>query len=409
MAAVRVVLAAALLLSSAAVLFATWRSATTARRLGDQAIERTALALGTSVEKAISTGKSGKELREILSDRIVAYALVAGRDGTIRFHLNPELVGTRLPPSGPDALVPSDGPVLRRITLGLGTPAYAYDYPLASGQSAETLRLVLHVGATERLGREARQLWLTVSIVVSLLTGAGIALDRMLFRLLALRDEMDRRERLSLIGQMTATLAHEVRNALWGVKGYAQWLDEKLSPEHPGKPDVSAIVEGTDRIEGIVDALLQYSREETYHLEPVLVGPVLDDALSEAATGWPGVLQNEAGDGASVLADREKLRRVIVNGLRNALDAMGAGGTLTVRVGEVGRLVSIAIEDTGGGLTPEAAGQVFTPFFTTKTNGTGLGLAYSRKVIEGMGGEIHLQNGTEGAVLTIRLPHGEDV
>lgn len=404
--AFRVALASAFLLCSAAVIFATWQNEATARWLGDRAVESTGLALATSVENALRAGKSGKELRAILSDRVVAYALIAAADGTILFHVNPDLVGTRLPEIGPEALSPARGPSLRRVRLRLGPTAYAYDYPLRTDGRMEVLRLVLHMGTLDRLEREARQLWTTVVAVLALLAAAGVGLDRLLLRQIALRDEVARRERLSLIGQMTATLAHEVRNALWGVKGYAQWLDEKLAPEHPGKPDVAAIVAGAGRIEGLVEALLGYSREESYRLEPVPVAPLIDEALSGTVSGWGGSLRSEVDAATSVLADRGKLLAVLVNAVRNSLDAMGPRGTLTLRTASSDRGVTIEVEDTGGGVSADAQTRIFTPFFTTKVNGTGLGLAYSRKVVEGMKGTITLHNRAGGAVLTVCLPRG---
>ncbi|MBI5441410.1 MAG: hypothetical protein HY900_09395 [Deltaproteobacteria bacterium] len=407
--AVRAFLAVALALSSAGILFATWQSLATARELGDRALESAARALSASVENALRAGKSEAEVRSILSDRVVAYALIAGPDGTIRFHVNRELVGTRLPATGPNSRDRPEPPVGRTVTLGVGTPAYQYDYPLRGPDgSSETLRIVLHLGAVDRLGVQSRRLWLIVGGVLSLLAGAGLTLDRMLTRLVALRDRMERQERLSLVGQLTATLAHEIRNALWGVKGYAQWLDEKLPAESPGKADVASILQGTGRIENLVDGLLRYARDETYRLEAVRLAPLVDEAVSTAASGWAGTLTVDVAETAAAWADREKLLRVLVNGIRNALQAMSGEGRLTITGASTGGTAWIRLEDTGAGFPPEAAAKLFTPFYTTKTDGTGLGLAYSRKVLEGMKGMIQLDNGARGAILTLRLPRAKD-
>jgi len=105
------------------------------------------------------------------------------------------------------------------------------------------------------------------------------------------------------------------------------------------------------------------------------------------------------------MADPEKLRRVLANGIRNATQAMHGGGCLRISAGLEGRWASIRIEDTGPGIPETELTRLFTPFHTTKTDGTGLGMAYSKKVIEGMGGGIELANRVDGAgaVLTIRL------
>ncbi|MDA8123742.1 MAG: ATP-binding protein, partial [Deltaproteobacteria bacterium] len=107
-----------------------------------------------------------------------------------------------------------------------------------------------------------------------------------------------------------------------------------------------------------------------------------------------------------VTADREKLERTIQNGVRNAIEAMGESGELAIFLANKRHRTAISIEDTGPGIPNADRARIFTPFFTTKTVGTGLGLAYSRKVVEGMGGHIDLQNRTDraGAILTINLP-----
>jgi signal transduction histidine kinase len=105
------------------------------------------------------------------------------------------------------------------------------------------------------------------------------------------------------------------------------------------------------------------------------------------------------------LADPDKLRRVLLNGVRNAIQAMGGAGVLKVTAQSEGHRLVIRIEDTGPGIPASELSRLFTPFHTTKTDGTGLGLAYSKKVIEGMKGGIELSNRDEGgAVLAIHLP-----
>ncbi len=105
-------------------------------------------------------------------------------------------------------------------------------------------------------------------------------------------------------------------------------------------------------------------------------------------------------------ADREKLYRALVNGVRNASEAMGEDGTMRILAARDGRWAELRIEDTGPGLSADAASRIFTPFYTTKADGTGLGLAYADKVVRGMDGSVELKNrkGSRGAVLAIRLP-----
>lgn len=401
----RVALAALIAMGGLAVVYATAESLRTARELGDRALEGSALAISSSVERALRSGKNPEEVRAILADRVVAYALIADSRGKVLFHLNPELEGETLPDVGGVAEKTKG----TKVMLGLGTPGYEYNYPLKleSGEPL-TLRVVLHTGSIDTMGEQGRRLWLIIGGVLVLLVGAGVALERSLAAMTRLRDEMERRERLSLIGQMTATLAHEIRNAVWGVKGYTQWMAEKLPPDSPAHEDVEKILVGTGRIEHIVDDLLLFSREESYSLEGVALAPVVAEVAALVGASWPGEIKIEVDEAHKVRADRNALHRVLLNGARNAVQAMGGGGMLTIASRKYGGAVVIELADTGGGIAKEAAEKLFTPFFTTKADGTGLGLAYSKKAVEALGGEISLKNRERGAVLTIRLPAAEE-
>ncbi|KRT73894.1 MAG: sensor histidine kinase, two-component system, NtrC family, sensor histidine kinase HydH [Deltaproteobacteria bacterium CSP1-8] len=406
--ALRAALFTFLLLSSAAVLYATRLNARTAQTLAEISLESTALALSTSAETALRAGgiRAEGEIRDILSDRVVAYALIAGEDGTVLFHSNPGLAGTKLQETGLEEWLRSGKTYGRRVSLGTGLPAYEFNYLLRSPDGkAEILRLVLHTTQADRILSDARKMWWTVGAVLLLLWAVGIALERVLTRHLRLHAEVERRERLALIGQMTATLAHEIRNALGSVKGYTQWVDEKVEEEDPRKKALGIVLRGTERIESLVNDLLLFSREESYSAEPVDPIPLLKETVAAEASGWAGKVEVKTVPGMRALADPDKLRRVLVNGVRNAIQAMGGGGVLKITARPERHRLVIRIEDTGPGIPAAELPRLFSPFHTTKTDGTGLGLAYSKKVIDGMKGGIELSNREEGgAVLAIHLP-----
>jgi two-component system sensor histidine kinase HydH len=404
----RAVLFTFLLLSSVAVLYATGLNARTAQTLAESSLESTALALSTSAEIALRAGgiRAEGEIRDILSDRVVAYAMIAGENGAVLFHTNPDLVGTRLGEMGLKEWLRSGKTYGRRIRLGTGIPAYEFNYLIRSPDGkVEILRLVLHTTQADRILSDARKMWWTVGAVLLLLWAVGIALERVLTHHLRLQAEVERRERLALIGQMTATLAHEIRNALGSVKGFTQWVDEKVDEADPRKKALGIVLRGTERIESLVNDLLLFSREESYSVEPVDPIPLLKETVAAEASGWAGEVEVKAVPGMRALADPDKLRRVLLNGVRNAIQAMEGGGVLKITARPEGHWLVIRIEDSGPGIPASELPRLFSPFHTTKTDGTGLGLAYSKKVIEGMKGEIVLSNREEGgAVLAIRLP-----
>ena len=406
-AALRVSLAFFLLLSTAAILFTTAESTRSARSLATQALESTALALSSSAETALRSGgnKMGGEIRQILSDRVVAYALIAGQDGTIQFHTNPRLVGSHL--SREDQNWPSGTAFGRTITLGTGLPAYEFNYILHRLDGVpELLRMVLHTTPADRIVAGAERMWWTVGVVLILLWTVGILFERIFTRHLRLREELEKGHRLALVGQMTAVLAHEIRNALGSIKGYAQWVDEKIGEKDEKKAGLAAVLRGSERIETLVNELLLFSRQETYRLEPIDLSSLIQDLIPLWVSPWQGRIELGIGTKTKVIADREKLERVLGNGLRNAVEAMGEAGTLRVSGFHDEQWIEIRIEDTGHGIPEKEIPRLFTPFHTTKTGGTGLGLAYSKKVMEGMRGRIALANrqGGGGAILTLRLP-----
>lgn len=401
-----------LTISSAAILYTTAQSIRMAESLADQALESTALSLSTSAEMELRAGhgRAGDQIRQLFSDRVVAYALIAHEDGTILFHTNPSLVGSALTEEGLDQWLKSGKASGERITLKTGLPAFQFNFPLhrPDGQ-AELLRLVLHTTPADRIISRTQRMWWTVGLVLAVLWTLGILFERMFLRQLRLREELDKKEKMALIGQMTAVLAHEIRNALGGIKGYAQWIGEKMDPADPKKIGVGFVLKGTDRIESLVNDLLLFSRDESYAVISLEPDPLIREALEQEASFWEGKVDLSVEPGTAFMGDREKITRVLSNGIQNALQSMGKDGTLRLSVRSEGRWIEIRIVDSGSGVPNEELPLLFVPFHTTKTSGTGLGLAYSKKIIEGLGGTITLFNLPEGpgACLSIRLLRAE--
>ena len=150
------------------------------------------------------------------------------------------------------------------------------------------------------------------------------------------------------------------------------------------------VLKGSDRIESLVNDLLLFSRRENYNIESFEAGSLIKEALLSAAPLWEGSVEMHIEPGMQIRADRDKLQRVFFNGIQNAVQAMGKEGKIQISAQNKGRLAQIEIKDTGPGIPESELPRLFTPFYTTKTNGVGLGLSYSKKVIEGMDGQIEL-------------------
>ena len=398
---------AALLAASAGIISSTSFADRAVGTLASQSLESTARGISLAAEQLLRTedGRS-VQFERLFSERIVAYALIAARDGTILFHTNPDLRGAPFDDRGAFSRLSEGAAASRRALLGTGRPVLLYDRLLQQQDGRPALlRLALHTVETDRLTARVGRLWWSVGAVLLLLWAGGLLVVVLAARAEKHRREAERGESLALIGQMTSTLAHEIRNAIGSVKGYAQLAAERTEAGDPRAPQLATVLRGVSRIEHLVGELLLFSREERFAVTDFDPAPLLSTIASSVAP-WPGRVELDLEPGLRVRADAEKLERVVTNGVRNAIQAMGAAGLLRVKLRRRGGRVAIQIEDTGDGIAPEALPKLFTPFYTTRTTGTGLGLAYAKKVVEGMGGTIELKNreGATGAVFTVLLP-----
>jgi two-component system sensor histidine kinase HydH len=405
-------LVAALLVTvSAAVFWATRANDRTALELARLSLEGTARGLAASAEASLRHGgRAGlRGVAGVFADRVVAYALVVDGRGTVIFHTNPAIEGTLLPPGDRPAPA-AEGFSAGLVPMGTGLTGYRFDTRVTGVEGHPLdLRIVLHSTPADLVLERARTLRWTIAAVLGLLWAGGGVLLLSLRRLVTLEEAAARRERMALVGQMTATLAHEIRNTLGSLKGFAQLADEKTPPGDPRKESLAMVTGGAIRLEGLVTELLLFAREESLKVGPVDLPALADEATAATLAGWEGRATIDVPARTWVRADREKLLRALVNVLRNAREAAGPAGSIAVAAATRGKWVTLAVTDSGPGLLPETRGRLFQPFFTTKADGTGLGLAYARKVTEGMGGTIDLDDAPGGgAVLTFRLRKGEN-
>lgn len=398
---------AVLLAASAGILSATYLADRAVRTLALQSLESTGRGISLAAEQVLRTeAGSVVQFERLFSDRIVAYALIAAADGTVLFHTNPDLRGAPFDDREAFGRLAAGAAASRRALLGTGRPVLLYDRLLQQDQGRPALlRLALHTVETDRLTARIGRLWWSVGAVLLLLWAGGLLVVVLAARAEHHRREAERGESLALIGQMTSTLAHEIRNAIGSVKGYAQLAAERTDAADPRAQQLATVLRGVARIERLVGDLLLFSREERFTVAAVDPAPLLATIATSVAL-WPGRVELDLEPGLTVRADAEKLERAVTNGVNNAVQAMGEAGQLRIVLRRRGHLVEIRIEDTGEGIPPVSLPKLFTPFYTTRATGTGLGLAYAKKLVEGMGGRVELANrrGAAGAVFTVLLP-----
>ena len=224
-------------------------------------------------------------------------------------------------------------------------------------------------------------------------------------------------ERLAIVGTMSAQLAHEVRNPLGSIRLNVDLLDDQIttmaqSSSHPAdecKTLITQFRQELKRIKQVVDGYMSLVRQPQLEIRPVAVNPMLSKNL-RMVTGYltasnVKAFQDFDRDLGFVETDADKLWQVLMNLLGNAHDAMPFGGQLTVRTRTVDNEVQISVIDNGCGMTPEQLAQLNTPFYTTKPNGTGLGLVLVHQIMADLGGHVlcESQRGV-GTTFTLCLP-----
>jgi signal transduction histidine kinase len=215
-------------------------------------------------------------------------------------------------------------------------------------------------------------------------------------------------ERLAALGEMAATVGHELRNPLGVLTNSLFLIRTAVAPDAGER--LARQLDTADREVAaatlIVSDLLEFSRPRAANPTPVDVTELLDEAVSVAPPPTGITITHEGAPAAHVLADRDQLRQVVLNLLTNAYDAMPDGGQVTLSARTTREDIEIAVADTGVGMDDETRAQVFDPFFSLKVKGTGLGLAVSKRIVEAHAGSLTMtsQQG-HGCTATIRLPH----
>jgi signal transduction histidine kinase len=233
----------------------------------------------------------------------------------------------------------------------------------------------------------------------------------------SLRDARERLvhgERLAAIGEMAANLAHELKNPLVTIGGFAGRLVKWLPSDSREHLYADTIVKEIGRLERMLADILAFSRKPTICYNICDVGEILVDCFASCATTLEDqsiALAKSFEDGPwTTLGDAYQLKQVFLNLVLNACEAMPDGGTLHVSLGKVSldkKCILVSIRDSGGGVPADMLPKIFNPFFTTKPHGTGLGLAIVNRILLNHGGSIEVRNEGNGAVFTVTLQQVE--
>ena len=226
---------------------------------------------------------------------------------------------------------------------------------------------------------------------------------------LRLEEKLRQAEHLSAIGEMTAGISHEIRNPLGIIKSSAQLLKKKMEKLEAKTIIPDIIVEESTRLDNIITDFLDFAKPKTPDLHLCRVENIIEKNISYLTPQIEDnnftIIREISGNLPEILADSSMLYQAFLNILINAFQSMKNNGSITIRVGHNSGSIVINFIDTGEGVPDEVLKKVWTPFFTTKDTGTGLGLGIVKNMIESHNGTITITNEqSKGANVEIRLP-----
>ncbi len=227
-------------------------------------------------------------------------------------------------------------------------------------------------------------------------------------QVLEAHEAVRRSDRLAALGQLTAGLAHELRNPLGTIKASSEMLNQQLSRENEVAREVAGFISTeVDRTNSLVTRFLQFARPLQLRLESADLAKMLDRAIAAAQREVPEIViyKNYAPEIPPFPMDAELMERVFYNLALNAAQASPPGATVTVKTRAEGRTAEIAVIDRGAGIDPKQMKDIFNPFFTTKPAGVGLGLAIVAKIVDEHGGKIAVESEPgKGSIFCVSLP-----
>jgi two-component system sensor histidine kinase HydH len=230
-----------------------------------------------------------------------------------------------------------------------------------------------------------------------------------------LQQEVERTKRLASLGSLAAGVAHEIRNPLSSVKGFATYFRERLKDSPQDRDTATTMIQEVERLDRVIGQLLEFARPSTLKIKPVRVTDLIRHSLKliegDARTKGIEVKVELPANLPKALMDADRMNQVLLNLYLNGIQAMDGGGVLQVKVSrdDARKLTTITVSDNGRGIEPADQERIFDPYFTTKSDGTGLGLAIVHKILDAHGGSIKVRSQTgAGTTVTMTLPDGEE-
>ncbi len=265
---------------------------------------------------------------------------------------------------------------------------------------------IIERGEISYVTPSGRKIWLGLTLS-PLKDREGRTIGRILIftdltQLKALEAQMELRSRLSSLGEISAGIAHELRNPMAVIAGYTQLLSKNADLSL--KPTVDAITREINVMNRIITDFLSFARPAELAISDVDLRKIVENCIATLLSGRNDIKTHLDIEQMPVIkGDEVLLRQAFTNLIQNAVEAMPAGGDLAIK-SSTGDLLEVTVSDTGPGVSEDMADKIFLPFFTTKDKGTGFGLSLVQKIIVSHGGSISVDSSDKGATFRIKLP-----
>lgn len=319
-------------------------------------------------------------LSDILTDEKwegIAYVALYDEKGTIVLHSNPNLIGEKglqIDLNNPE------NPHYHRLILGTGEEIFSSDTKIKIQNSNYILRVALHLYPTKNLLKNAETYLFFILTSAFIITLLGIFAIYFYSKIEQMQIKMKELEKLSMF---SSVLAHEVRNPLGSIKGFAQHLLRKIS-EPKFSYYLEIIIKESQRLERLVDELSDYANPHKIKIEEVNLKELLDEIVLNMKNEYNYVDFELQIEEKFINTDRDKLTQIIQNLVKNAIDAVenSIDKKIIISMNEITGKIKIEIIDRGIGMDENILKHALDPFFTTKPKGTGLGLAIVARLCE---------------------------
>jgi len=258
------------------------------------------------------------------------------------------------------------------------------------------------------LAQRERQQKLRYQKAAETLEGSYLKLREQADQIIEIEEQLRRADRLSALGELSAGMAHEIRNPLGSIKGTAEILRDGVAADDPKLEFAEILIKEVDRLNGVLEDFLRFARptpvEHGRFFLRQVVRDVLDLTRQQASRNHVEV-RVALDDDVEIPGQGEQIKQTLLNLFLNALQAMPEGGILEVSSKNLDHEVHIRVSDNGPGIALEDRARIFNPFVTTRDSGTGLGLAITQRIVQGHDGHIVLESTPgQGASFTVCLP-----